>query len=506
MKIKKRYISFALGALGCILFGMLVWGVEEWLNDSPTRMWSEIEESNTLRVGTLRTSISAYQYKGRWHGHEYDVVAQVTSELGLNLDLHLMESEKELLDSLASGHIDLVAWPTCFRLLNSREGYRPCGYAYPMEFCTLSNRKLKISPNDSARYSLAVVEGSRPWFLLRDSAFCAAFDRKAFAVDTIPAAEIRPEQLVESIVAGKYDATLVACNVGRLMTNYYQTLCLGKPIGCSSDSVSWMVAWDADTLAAKIDSICRFDYPIPEYTYSSKYFYMMANKNLPGHRSKRKSNGSLTGFDPIFREYADSIGWDWRMLAALSMHESGCRNNLVSPKGARGIMQIMPETAARMGCPKDSMMDVRLNVRTASRILRRLEKALRGKMATTKDSTITSYQEADSTLQAAVNEDLLWFTLASYNCGLGHVFDAINMAKELGYDPAVWQHNVEHCLRLKVLPAYYQMPCVRLGRFNAATTVRYAHDVADLGEAWIAEDVKPVASMIAEEDITEQND
>lgn len=494
MRISRRAIIGVFSAAFVCVAGLLVWRVFSWVEEESCchRSWCEIVADDTLRVGTLRTSISAFQYRGRWRGYEYEMVSQVASELNLNLKLSIADNEQDLLDSLAAGSIDLVAWPTGHRVLTERDEFRPCGYTYEMDFCTLSLTPIEVTEADSARYRLAVVENSRQWYIMQDTAFQRHFPLKAFVVDTLSPVEVKPYELIQRLRNGQFDLVLVASNVGRMLKKLHKEFYLGDGIEGSGSNMSWMVSRCADTLAAKIDSVCRFDYNVPEYRLSARRTFELSSiKYYNRFVVHRQADGSLTGYDDLFVEYADSIGWDWRMLASLSMCESGWKNDLVSAKGARGLMQLMPVSAARFGCPEDSLMVPRYNIRTAARALRQLENALRKRMMRSKNPEVVSYNEADSALKAEVDKDLIWFTLASYNAGLGHVFDAIALADTLGYDPAVWHHNVEHCLNLKSQESYYSLPCVRLGCFNSAVTRRYVRDVVDMGEFLISEDVLP---------------
>lgn len=211
-------------------------------------------------------------------------------------------------------------------------------------------------------------------------------------------------------------------------------------------------------------------------------YMWQANERGTLHRHfhyKLLPDGSLSPFDDIFRRYADSIRWDWRLLAALAYNESKFIPNLVSPKGAAGIMQIMPVTANYFGCSEDMVQDPEYNIRTGARLIAHLEIRLRRKIMLTADSLLESPMEADSALKAQVDENLCWYTLASYNAGLGHVYDAIALAEDLGYDPTCWFNNVESCMKLKNDTLYANRECVRLGKFNAKVTLKYVQNVCD---------------------------
>ncbi len=56
-----------------------------------------------------------------------------------------------------------------------------------------------------------------------------------------------------------------------------------------------------------------------------------------------------TPYDRFIEKVARDNGLDPSLVKAVALVESGLDPNAVSPKGARGIMQFMPETAARYG-------------------------------------------------------------------------------------------------------------------------------------------------------------
>jgi hypothetical protein len=63
--------------------------------------------------------------------------------------------------------------------------------------------------------------------------------------------------------------------------------------------------------------------------------------------------GTLTLKDPqleaLIHKYAQIYGVDPSLVRAVMRHESGFNTTAVSPKGAQGLMQLMPGTAALMG-------------------------------------------------------------------------------------------------------------------------------------------------------------
>ncbi len=70
----------------------------------------------------------------------------------------------------------------------------------------------------------------------------------------------------------------------------------------------------------------------------------------------------------IIAKYANQQGLDPRLVQVVIRHESGFDPGAVSPKGAMGLMQLMPETAASMGV--EDPFDVEQNIKGGVRFLK----------------------------------------------------------------------------------------------------------------------------------------
>jgi membrane-bound lytic murein transglycosylase F len=163
----------------------------------------------------------------------------------------------------------------------------------------------------------------------------------------------------------------------------------------------------------------------------------------------------ISVYDSIFQHYADTIGWDWKMLAAVAYVESKFDTAAVSNVGAQGLMQMMPQTARAMGVPEGKERDPEESVRAAvdyfvylSRMFRRVPESER-----------------------------IHFVLASYNAGFGHIQDAMRLAEKYGKNRHVWNNNVETFLRLKNDSIYYTDSLCRNGRFTGVETTLFVRKV-----------------------------
>ena len=101
--------------------------------------------------------------------------------------------------------------------------------------------------------------------------------------------------------------------------------------------------------------------------------------------------------EPCIVESAKRYGLDPRLLRVLCYLESRFRLDAISPKGARGPMQFMPETAARYGLTNPH--DPRAAIDAAARYLRDLVRRFEGRL----DLALAAYNAGEATVDAFRN-------------------------------------------------------------------------------------------------------
>jgi hypothetical protein len=106
------------------------------------------------------------------------------------------------------------------------------------------------------------------------------------------------------------------------------------------------------------------------------------------------------------REASKTQGIDYELLKALIATESGFDAGAVSPKGAVGLMQVMPATAERYGLTGDHKMPVEkkladpgTNIRTGARYLRYLLDLFPGRL----ELALAAYNAGEGAVQRAGN-------------------------------------------------------------------------------------------------------
>ena len=107
------------------------------------------------------------------------------------------------------------------------------------------------------------------------------------------------------------------------------------------------------------------------------------------------------------REAATLHKVDYELLQALIATESGFDANAVAPKGAMGLMQLMPDTARRFcveadkkGSLEKKLFDPKINVKTGTRYLRDLINMFPGQI----DLALASYNAGEGAVVKAGNQ------------------------------------------------------------------------------------------------------
>lgn len=230
--------------------------------------------------------------------------------------------------------------------------------------------------------------------------------------------------------------------------------------GASTDSTSWVVRRDSKQLA---DSLRGWYRPALLAQVKKEERFAFSTANVRRHVYAPMLNaakGEISAYDHYFKMYAAACQWDWRLMAAQCYQESTFDPKAYSWAGARGLMQIMPSTAASLGLSEGDMYNPEANIAAAARYIVKLNGLF---------GDVRSYDER-------IN-----FVLASYNGGHFHVRDAMALARKNGRNPYRWADVADYVLKL-TQPAYYNDPVVKYGYMRGTETVDY---VARIRSRWM---------------------
>lgn len=166
----------------------------------------------------------------------------------------------------------------------------------------------------------------------------------------------------------------------------------------------------------------------------------------------------ISAYDVLMRRIAREEGLDWLLMSAIAYNESRFESDLISKRGAVGLMQVMPRVGRQFNVEKELLTDPETNIRLAGRILKKIDASLK--------------------LGASASEDdRMSIILACYNSGIGHVSDARRLARNNGENPNSWEVVVRY-LHKKADPEFYENELVRCGKFTGSRqTEAYVREV-----------------------------
>ena len=195
-----------------------------------------------------------------------------------------------------------------------------------------------------------------------------------------------------------------------------------------------------------------------EFEAHKKLFFRAFNPIRRAERGVRTE--TVSPYDDMLRQFADELDWDWRMLAAVVYQESKFSIGSRSHRGAIGLMQVMPQTAAYYNIT--DLTDPQQNLMAGTNHLKRLQNLYAGSGMTP--------------------EERIRFTLAAYNAGEGRIKDCRSLAESRNLDKNQWSETV------KVIPlmnedSILENENVRLGKFKGTETIAYVENVMALYDA-----------------------
>jgi len=303
--------------------------------------------------------------------------------------------------------------------------------------------------------------------VLRGSSYVASLARlnEAFAgrglrpIDVVEAApELGTEDLLEMVHAGIIDYTVADRHIAGLWAGVLAGLHVHDELRVADGgAIAWAVRPGAAALRAEIDA---FMATVRRGTLVGNVLF---NRYYDGHRfidNPLAGNelDDLVRYRELFERHAAAYGFDWRLVAAVAFRESRFDAEAQSPRGAVGLMQLLPETAAYVGIEDATPVDA--NIEAGVRYLAYL-----------RDDVLGNEENLDERARRHL-------MLAAYNAGPGRLRQLRAMTRDdLGLDPDRWFFNVERAAQLRI----------------GDETVRYVTDVNkywlayQLGEALLAE-------------------
>jgi len=266
--------------------------------------------------------------------------------------------------------------------------------------------------------------------------------------------ELDTEQLLEKVWRKELDCTVADSNIVSINRRYYPELLVAFPLS-EEQPLAWAVAAKWKHLRGSIETWLETIRESGELAVINEKYYGHVEMfdYVDMRRFVDRIDKRLPKYESLFRKVAKETELDWRLLAAQAYQESHWNPKARSPTGVRGMMMLTQPTAKQMGVK--SRIDAEQSIRGGARYLLRMLERLPDEVQV---------------------EDRMWYALAAYNVGFGHLRDAMTLAAKLGKDPYRWV-DLKQVLPLLSQKKYYRD--LKFGYARGSEPVTYVQRIRD---------------------------
>lgn len=421
---RKKDIAHAVGIL-------LLFCIPAFLSYNSKTELQAIREAGTLKLVTRNTPSTYFLEKGQPAGFEYELAKAFAEHIGVELDVTLAPSFGDIFKIIKDrdAHIaganltitpkreEQFAFSTPYLYTKSALIYRiKQGRLPPKQITDIIGRTLVVPENSSHVEALQSLQETFPEIRWQES-------RTDSAVD-----------LLEKVHMREIDFTIMDTVTYESHRSYFPGV--NKSLSLTeAQPLAWMYAPHPDrSLKLAMERFfAREETKQLIESLKDKYFNRQNRLSFfdtvtfRNHMRKR-----LPALKPYFLEAEKNTGIDWQMLAAIAYQESHWNRKAVSPTGVRGIMMLTQATAKEVGVSDrtNAEQSIRGGAKYFKKVIGKIPERIQG-------------------------EDRVWFGLASYNIGYGHLEDARILTQRGGKNPDSWE-DVRKFLPLLTKPQYYK--------------------------------------------------
>ena len=408
-----------------------------------------IISNDTLRVATMYGSTSYFLFRDEYMGFDYEMATNLANYLHVNLKINIAKSQAEMTQWLDEGKVDVI----CYNMIETRELKKKFTFVLPQAD---SYQVLVQNIGANALSDVTELE-DEDVYVKQNSIYHERLEMLNDEIGgtiniKIAADSLSEDDLIDMVAENKIKYTVSDHNLVLLHKSYDRKLDGHMPVSFNQHN-GWLIRNENRDLKNAIEKWEKLaESEQLQSTLKKKYwdqspFFALRRITIP--------KGSISPFDHLFKKYASTIDWDWRLLAAIAFHESRFDSQEVSWAGAAGLMQLMPRTAANFGLNRKTIFDPELNIEAGVQYIKSLNMSFR---------------------QVPSKSERINFILAAYNSGPAHILDAMALAKKHGKNPQIWFNNVEYFLLKESEPQFYNDPVVKYGYYRGKETARYVQN------------------------------
>lgn len=386
-----------------------------------------IRERGYLIALTDQNTLNYFLYRGEPMGYQLELLESFSKHLGVPLKIIASNDISKLQYYLHYNAADLIA----LNLPISGDGRKLIRFSDPFGETRLVLVQRKGS--GSGKSEPGVIKSLNDFpadtvYILRNQfmetqyhSFYKETGKRAILKEE---ADISQEELIKRVAEGTIRFAICQENVAMVLHRFYRNIDISV-LAFPLFSYGWGIGMGSDSLRIEVDAWLK-EFKRTRHLKKT-YLDYFDNQRIAGFFQSdyfSVSGNQLSPFDNAIREQSKQVWWDWRLVASLIYEESNFRPGQISSHSASGLMQLMPETAAKYGI--DSTATPERQIAGGVKYLRYLD--------------IQLPEDIESPVER------VYFVLASYNVGIGKVLAAREKAEKFGKDKNRWNGHVDYYL------------------------------------------------------------
>jgi membrane-bound lytic murein transglycosylase F len=412
---------------------------------SDTASLSRILDRGYINVGTIFGPTNYYSTANGFAGFEYELAKKYADSLNVELRIVPTYSINELFIKLNTGEVDLLAAGL------SITDKRLQRFRFAPSYETISQKLVFKQGNIRPR---KVEDLTGKLMVMSGSSYVENLEQLKQTNSELAwqeTSEFDSEELLKKVLSGEIDYTIIDSNSLAINRRYFPEISIGFSID-KPESLAWMVSKNSpdDILASLVEFFGTVHHDGTLLALDDKYYGHIEQFNYVETRTFIKAvESTLPKYRHLFEKYAQEL--DWRLLAAISYQESHWNPTARSYTGVRGMMMLTLATAKQMGIK--SRLDTEQSIRGGAKYFKRMIAMMPDRIPM---------------------PDRIWFALASYNIGFGHLNDARIITQRQGGDPDRW---VEVKTRLPLLQQKKYYKNTKYGYARGEEPIHYVDNI-----------------------------
>lgn len=437
------FIIVVIALLATMIIGFNV----RWPNTQNTQV-DKIISRGELRISAVNSPLIYINEQHQLRGFDYELAQGFATYLGVKLKIIIRPTIEQIFDDIDNNDADIAMAGLLYN--KDRLDTMKAGPSYLNVTQQLVYRKGKLRPKtfNDVKGKLVVITGSTHASTLK------ALSTQYPNLKWEESSDYTPSQLLEMVAEGEIDYTLEDSIAISLQQRIHPKVAVAFDLR-DDHAITWYMSRKHDysldaalldffNISNQNDSLARLTEKHFSHVESFDYFDTITFISA--------INNKLPDYQHLFEKYADTVETvDWKLLAAIAWQESHWDPLATSPTGVRGIMMLTKPTAATMGI--EDRLDPEGSIKGGAAYLSYIMKRLPDSIA---------------------EDDRIWFTLAAYNMGYGHMLDVRKLTQKLGGNPDRWL-DVKANLPLLTQPKYYSQLTYGYARGHEA--YRYVENI-----------------------------